>query len=71
MAKVTITIEDTFDGKVKVISNPNFETMAKMDLSGDNLTAAHGYALLALNEIRKESKKREPTLIKIPGLGRA
>lgn len=58
MAKITITIEDlTLTGGVKVVSEPNFETMMKGHLSGHELTAAHGYALAALNLIRTKSKE--------------
>ncbi len=72
MAKITIEIEDTPDGKVKVRSTPNFETMCAMDMSGNTLTAAHGYAFLALNAIRHVSKSNEPqNKILIPKIGRA
>lgn len=67
MARVVITIED-IDGKVKVVAEPNFETMLKMEVSGAGMTSAHGYAITALNAIRRESKKLEPTMIKIPRL---
>ncbi len=56
MAKVTITIEDMLSGGVKVISDPNFETIMKLHLSGNDLTSAHGYAMAALNLIRQKSK---------------
>lgn len=58
MAKVTITIEDRADGKVCIICDPTVETMIAMDISGQSMTAAHGYAIKALNEIRKESKNQ-------------
>lgn len=57
MAKVTIVLEDIGNGKVRCEATPNFSTMIKIDQSGAGLTAAQGYALFALNEIRKESKK--------------
>ena len=66
MAKITVVIEDLPGGKVKVACEPNFETMMKMELSGTRLTSAHGYALLALNAIRNESKRIAPTRILIP-----
>lgn len=66
MAKITLTIEDLPGNKVKVVSDPNFETMMKMHVSGTPLTSAHGYALTAINAIRGESKKRAPTGIIIP-----
>lgn len=69
MARIVITIEDNQEGGVKVVSNPNFETMMKMVQSGETLTSAHGYALHALNSIRKESKKQESvTRIIVPRL---
>lgn len=70
MAKIVITIEDLPNGKVKTSCNPNFETMIKMHVSGNNLTAAHGYALSALNKIVEESKNNCPTRILIPRIGR-
>lgn len=71
MAKITITIEDLPGNKVKVVSDPTFEQMAKIDLSGiADLTSGHAYALLALRAIREESKKQGPTPILIPRIGR-
>lgn len=70
MAKVVITIEDAPNNMVKVVSEPNFETVMNMHDAGHTLTSAHGYALLALNAIRKESKKNEPTSILLPKVGR-
>ncbi len=70
MAKITLTIEDTPDGNVKVVCTPSFEDMMKMETSGTALTSAHGYALFALNKIREESKRKTPTSIYIPKLGR-
>lgn len=69
MAKITITIEDADDGKVKVVCEPNFETMMMMQVSGNGLTSAHGYAFQALNAIREESKRQGPTRIMIPRIG--
>jgi hypothetical protein len=66
MAKVTITIEDLPGNKVKVISDPSLETMFKMNLSGGDMTSAHGYAFAALNAIRRESKTKDPSPILIP-----
>lgn len=69
MAKLTITIEDISNGRVSIKCDPNFQQMMKMNESGFGLTAAHGYALLALNEIQKESKKRDPkNIIQVPRL---
>jgi hypothetical protein len=72
VAKVTFTIEDNLEtGKVNVVSDPSFETMCKMDLSGEKLTAAHGYALFCINQLRKESQSRSPIIrANIPTIGR-
>jgi len=70
MAKITITIEDGVDSTVKIVSNPNFETMMKMVNSGETLTSAHGYAFMMLRAAREESKRRGPTKILVPKLGR-
>lgn len=70
MAKITITIEDSPDGRVKVVSNPSIETMLKMEVSGEKLTAAYGYAFNCLNTFRQISKSNEPSIIiKPPKLG--
>lgn len=68
MAKVTITIEDLPGpgNKVKIVAEPNFETMMKMDISGNILTSAHGYAVLALNSIRSAAKRMGPQVLEIP-----
>lgn len=69
MAKITITIEDVGD-KVRVVSDPTFETMMMRHVSGNPFTAAHGYAFKALNAIREESRSRAPIGIYIPKLGK-
>lgn len=69
MAKVVITIEDRPDGKVKILCEPTFERMIAMEMSGETLSSAHGYAYKILNDIRKESKRLGPTLLHIPKLG--
>lgn len=71
MAKVTITLEDSPDGKVKTTVEPNFSTMMKMNQSGAGLTSAHAYALFALRMISEESKRQAPTPILIPRTYRA
>ena len=68
MAKVTITIEDIGGDKVKIVASPNFETLMKIDISGNHLTPAHGYAMRLLNEARRISKLQDPGKIKIPRL---
>lgn len=69
MALVKITLEDLPGGKVKVVAEPNFETLIRVDVSGNKLTAAQGYAVGMLNYVRAESKKNDPrSLIQIPRL---
>jgi hypothetical protein len=68
MAKIVITIEDAPDGRVKMVSDPSFETMMKMDLSGEKMTPAIGYAFCAINAIRKASKKIGPLVREVPKL---
>ena len=60
MAKIIITIEDTFDNKVGVVSNPSFEEMIKQHAAKDGLQPSHGYALCALNAIRIAAKEGAP-----------
>lgn len=66
MAKIVITIEDKPGNKVSIVSNPSMEQMFSMDLSGQQLTSAHGYAFRMLNEARAVSKEMNPTKILIP-----
>lgn len=69
MAKITITIEDLPNGKVKVVADPSFETMASMIVSGENMTSAHGYAMTCIKAVRQESKSKDPqTIIQLPRL---
>lgn len=63
--KITICIEDVGAG-VKCTSTPTFEEMAKGINAGLRQSAAEGYALLALNTIRNESKKAGQIITKIP-----
>lgn len=71
MAKVTIVIEDKPGNKVTIVSDPNFETMLKMDLSGAALTSGHGYAIAMLNKAREISKASGSKLaVKIPRIHR-
>lgn len=59
MSKVTITIEDTPQG-VKTTLDPNYETLAfKLTGGQNNLSSAEGYAIIAVNAIRTESKRRD------------
>jgi hypothetical protein len=57
VAKVVITIEDVEGDHVKVTATPNFEQMCKLDLTGQSMTSAHGFALFALNQITKKSRE--------------
>lgn len=66
MARVVIVIEDLPGDKVKVEATPNFETMMAMDISGNKLTSAHGYAFAVLNYIRKLSKQNSPIIRQVP-----
>lgn len=70
MAKITITIEDKPDNKVAVRIDPSFETLASMVNHGEKLTSAQAYAMFAVRMLREESKRKEPTPIFIPRLGR-
>lgn len=73
MAKITITVEDIpGSDKVKIVAEPNFMTIMKMDISGNQLTPAHGYALRMMNEALRLSKSSNPTnLIEIPRIRHA
>jgi hypothetical protein len=66
--KLTISIEDLPDGKVKVVSDPSFEKLMRMDISGEHFTAAMGYAFFVINQIRDLSKRAGPIVRKIPKL---
>lgn len=68
MAKISITVEDLDGGKVKIESNPTFETVAKMiNSGGEDVTAAHGYAMAMINRAREVSKSNAPeTTIWLP-----
>lgn len=71
MAKVTITIEDMPNGKIQIISTPNFMQMVKLTENGIGLTDAEGYAVALLNHARKISKSQTPdNKIYIPRIGR-
>lgn len=55
MAKITITLQDTENGRVNVDSEPHMSLLAKIARGGD-LTPAEGYALAALAKIITDSK---------------
>lgn len=70
MAKITITVEDMPNGTVKIVADPTVETMIAMEMSGQKMTAAHGYAVKALNEVRKSAQEQGSILkVPIPRLG--
>lgn len=54
--KVTITIEDLPDDKVKITMEPTAETLMKMVTSGETLSSAAGYGLGLANKAREISK---------------
>lgn len=59
MAKVTITIEDMPNGKVKVECKPKVEQMLGLLDNGTGLTAAEGYAFSALRKLLKDSDEND------------
>jgi hypothetical protein len=44
MAKVTITIEDTPDGGVRIVADPTIQQLSEWKVEGRNQSAAHDYA---------------------------
>lgn len=62
MAKVTITITDLPNGKVKTVSDPSFETMCKI-AKAEKLTSAHGLAIVALRNMYEASRQEGSQLI--------
>jgi hypothetical protein len=55
MPKITITVEDLPGNQVKIEATPNFETMMKMDISGERMTSAHRYpGMLVLLDTKAE-----------------
>lgn len=66
MAEITIKIQD-FDNKIKIVSQPGYAEIANECMFAENGgTPAQGAALFALNELRKEFKRKEPTSIWLP-----
>lgn len=64
-----MTFEDLPGDKIKVTCEPNFETLMAQIVSGYEWTSAQGMAVYAMNKIREQSKKSDPTnLIKVPTL---
>lgn len=67
MADIVIRITDVDHEKVSCVCEPSFEMMMSMLQSGSKLTAAHGYALHALNKIREKSLEETPKhIIQLP-----
>lgn len=63
MAKVSITIEDKDNGKVSVICTPQMSELIGLEISGQGTTSAQGYAIAALNAIRKISKENQSKIM--------
>lgn len=61
MAKVTIVIEDLPNGKVRVVSDPSFETMCRI-AKAEQLTSAHGLAIVALRNMHEASREQGSVL---------
>lgn len=70
MALVTITIEDTNDGKVKVAATPKFEQLMGVVDAGTEWTSAQGMAVWVLNKLHQEMRTPKSALIHLPKLGR-
>lgn len=70
MAKIVITIEDKENGKVKIVSDPPFGTLAQMIQAGFETTSAQGYALRMHRAALEMSKEQGPSKILIPRIGR-
>ena len=58
MAKVVITLEDLPQGGVKITSEPLAGLLMQKVATDHDISPAEGYAVQALNEIRKVSKKQ-------------
>ena len=58
MSKITITIEDLGNMKVRTTVDPNMESLLlKCASDGNNATAAEGYAMAAILRIRQISNE--------------
>lgn len=68
MAKVTITIEDLPNGRVKAVAEPNYEFLMKVTVNSEDLSPAQAYGVVALNAIRDASKGKNPLKIIIPNV---
>jgi len=61
--KFTITVEDRDNGMVRVLANPDRQTLIRMAKERD-LTPAAGYALGALAHIHKQSIENKKAEVK-------
>lgn len=66
MARITITIEDKPNGSVATRCDPSFEMMMKIITRSSDATAAHTYALAAINAINALSKKSRDVNLILP-----
>jgi len=67
--KVTISIEDLPNGRVKTVTDPTYEMLLrKITQGGEGLSSAEGYAFYVLNQLKAESKRLGKTQLKIPRL---
>lgn len=58
MPKITITIEDTPEGQVRMVSDPSYSAMADRVLGGQGVSSAEGYAMNMLRIFWSEQKER-------------
>lgn len=69
MAKIIITIQDSKDGRnVDCKMEPSGAMLAKMIMSGEKTTSAHGLALAAINAILLEKKRQQTGRVILPKL---
>lgn len=63
--KIIITLEDRFDGGVKVTTNPSLEEIAKTKLSGHDHTSAQAYAMFVMLRLRDAAQEQNKQKIKV------
>lgn len=69
MAKITIKIEDSTDGKtVTTVMTPSGKEIAQRIIGGEKTTSAHGLALAAINAILLEKKRQQKGRVILPKL---
>jgi len=59
MAKITITIEDGENGKIRFISKPSFREIANAVKFKGMRSASYKYAIYAINAVLIKSKELE------------